>query len=852
MKIRPLILALVLMCASVGVPLSANAVTLTSDLSIGSRGAEVTQLQLTLFQFGYSTAAPSGVFSETTAAGVRALQKKYGLEQTGTVGAGTRAILNPFIARNPTAGASRPASVAPVATYTPTTAPLGVGARGAAVLEVQQKLLVLGFFGDTPTGYFGPITRAAVAAFQAAKGLEQVGFVGPRTRALLATVSTTAPSSSGSTSTDLGTTTGSSEDSPSLSFRVNKRSAPAGDTIRLTWSAKDATTCTAGNGWSGEKSASGSESLTFSADSTYALVCAGAGGSVSKSVSVKISATAEEAEEEIDAPTLTFSADKTTVASGGSVKLSWRATDADSCTATGDWSGQKDGRDTETIANITSAKTFTLSCVGAGGSITRSVPVSLEAVVTPTPTPTPTPLPTPLPGPSKSYEVYAGCEAPAQSYARVIYIDPRGGSDTGDGSAAAPLRTLAAAFTAKKLRAGDHIVLMPGDHGAVTTDSKYEQKGFFYPDAANWTWFDFQEGATVGNLELRSFSRVLVTNPEVTPGGIMMSSGTQFVVADGEFYLSKNTSNWSAADWLGKGKGAALASRNARCVSFIDNDFENVAFGINTSADGLPITDNSVYALIARNTISRFSGDGIRPNGSDVFVKDNRIIDAMVGAEDGDGNHDDGIQIFALNGHEHKNVRIENNWVQETTDMSRPLIGHMQGISNFDGLLRNITVRNNVVLITVYHGMNFVADGGVVENNTIVNIGDSTRNTWISLDDVGKKGEIGKNVILRNNIARVFIYPASDGSRTVVRYPNSDTARNNLTIMGNEADVFTTFNPANGQFDLRPKSGGLLEGKGAGASGLSSGLGSVAGASLGVPALDELMRQLEILLRSLK
>ena len=35
------------------------------------------------------------------------------------------------------------------------------------------------------TGYFGPATERAVKAFQKKHGLEQVGYVGPRTRALL-------------------------------------------------------------------------------------------------------------------------------------------------------------------------------------------------------------------------------------------------------------------------------------------------------------------------------------------------------------------------------------------------------------------------------------------------------------------------------------------------------------------------------------------------------------------------------------------------------------------------------------------------------------------------------------------
>ena len=51
------------------------------------------------------------------------------------------------------------------------------GATGDDVTELQQYL------GVSPTGYFGPITAKAVVATQAEAGLDQVGIVGPQTRA---------------------------------------------------------------------------------------------------------------------------------------------------------------------------------------------------------------------------------------------------------------------------------------------------------------------------------------------------------------------------------------------------------------------------------------------------------------------------------------------------------------------------------------------------------------------------------------------------------------------------------------------------------------------------------------------
>lgn len=59
------------------------------------------------------------------------------------------------------------------------------GMNGNDVLELQKILAAKGFLTATPNGNFGPATLAAVKAFQAANGLEQVGQVGPQTRALL-------------------------------------------------------------------------------------------------------------------------------------------------------------------------------------------------------------------------------------------------------------------------------------------------------------------------------------------------------------------------------------------------------------------------------------------------------------------------------------------------------------------------------------------------------------------------------------------------------------------------------------------------------------------------------------------
>jgi hypothetical protein len=59
----------------------------------------------------------------------------------------------------------------------------------------------------------------------------------------------------------------------------------AGSGVTITWTSSGSS-CTASGGWSGGKAASGSEVVTVSATTNFALACTGAGGTANKSVTV--------------------------------------------------------------------------------------------------------------------------------------------------------------------------------------------------------------------------------------------------------------------------------------------------------------------------------------------------------------------------------------------------------------------------------------------------------------------------------------------------------------------------------------------------------------------------------------
>ena len=60
------------------------------------------------------------------------------------------------------------------------------GLSTAKVTSIQQELARLGYFHHAVTGYYGPVTVAAVKSFQRIAGLTADGLWGPKTAAALA------------------------------------------------------------------------------------------------------------------------------------------------------------------------------------------------------------------------------------------------------------------------------------------------------------------------------------------------------------------------------------------------------------------------------------------------------------------------------------------------------------------------------------------------------------------------------------------------------------------------------------------------------------------------------------------
>lgn len=161
---------------------------LTKNLSIGSTGPEVTELQTLLVTWGYLTVTPTGYYGLLTKNAVSVFQKTHGISPIGSVGPLTLAVLNGLIgtATPPTTKPTIPTSANGEITEN-----LAPGDSGLQVTLLQQILTSDGDYTGPVTGYYGSLTETGVKTFQAKYGIISYGTpgatgygaVGPKTRA---------------------------------------------------------------------------------------------------------------------------------------------------------------------------------------------------------------------------------------------------------------------------------------------------------------------------------------------------------------------------------------------------------------------------------------------------------------------------------------------------------------------------------------------------------------------------------------------------------------------------------------------------------------------------------------------
>ena len=180
-----------------GISFLSTARVALAELQAGDRGSEVTTLQQRLKRLGYFTGQINGNFGSATTSAVIRFQKAKGLTADGVVGDATAAALYKKQERTTSAGNSQPQVQRSDRTTTQSKKPvtstskdnfLQPGDRGLEVRKLQSLLKQAGFYKDSVDGVFSASTVAAIKRFQQANQITVDGIAGPRTIALLQSV----------------------------------------------------------------------------------------------------------------------------------------------------------------------------------------------------------------------------------------------------------------------------------------------------------------------------------------------------------------------------------------------------------------------------------------------------------------------------------------------------------------------------------------------------------------------------------------------------------------------------------------------------------------------------------------
>ena len=156
------------------------------NLSPGDSGEAVMKLQRRLVELGYASGNPNGQYGNATISAVKLYQQANGLDVDGLASSWLQATL---YSENALSYAQTQVDSATGRLVTPTPAPteapqeehgdtlyfnLALGATGNAVLDLQNRLVELGYT-LTATGAYDEATRQAVMAFQTAIGVSATG-----------------------------------------------------------------------------------------------------------------------------------------------------------------------------------------------------------------------------------------------------------------------------------------------------------------------------------------------------------------------------------------------------------------------------------------------------------------------------------------------------------------------------------------------------------------------------------------------------------------------------------------------------------------------------------------------------
>lgn len=164
--------------------------------------------------------------------------------------------------------------------------------------------------------------------------------------------------------------------SPSLTLTASPSRINANDSSTISWSTNNADSCVALGGWSSKTSANNTQFISsIPSTTTYSMRCTGPGGTVSESVSIVVNNIPP-----APAPRLNLTADDLILDANASTTIRWTTSNADTCSADGGWSARTNPNSQQFISTIPRTSSYSMTCVGTGGSVTETVTITVNQI----------------------------------------------------------------------------------------------------------------------------------------------------------------------------------------------------------------------------------------------------------------------------------------------------------------------------------------------------------------------------------------------------------------------------------------------------------------------------------------
>ena len=156
---------------------------------------------------------------------------------------------------------------------------------------------------------------------------------------------------------------------PTVALSSDALSIEEGQSVQLTWSSTNATSCAASGAWTGPLATSGTQTVgPLTVPSNFVVTCTGPGGTGSYAVLIQVSP---------PVASVTIEADPKIVRVGQTTQLTWSSRAVDACEASGEWSGPQPLAGTLTVGPFADERLipFILDCTNVRGSHVNDVAV---------------------------------------------------------------------------------------------------------------------------------------------------------------------------------------------------------------------------------------------------------------------------------------------------------------------------------------------------------------------------------------------------------------------------------------------------------------------------------------------